>query len=53
MGLGWKKSWLAGLALLAGQVAAQTVSGAPLTIQIIYRDAQQLEVSYEIGRAHV
>ncbi len=46
MGFGWKKSWLAGLALLAGQVAAQTVSGAPLTIQIIYRDAQQLEVSY-------
>ncbi|WP_339940772.1 hypothetical protein [Undibacterium luofuense] len=46
LGLGWKKSWLAGLALLAGHVAAQTVSGAPLTIQIIYRDAQQLEVSY-------
>ena len=46
LGLGWKKGWLAGLALLAGQVAAQTVSGAPLTIQIIYRDAQQLEVSY-------
>ncbi|MBR7781295.1 hypothetical protein [Undibacterium luofuense] len=46
LGMGWKKGWLAGLALLAGQVAAQTVSGAPLTIQIIYRDAQQLEVSY-------
>jgi len=46
MGWGWSKCRVAGLVLLAGQAVAQAESGAPLTIQITYRDAQQLEVSY-------